>query len=265
MSDVTIGQSWSSPWWVLSDYLEMAKRSLRHIASDPEQLVTVTLQPVLTLVIMRFLIGGAIQAGTRQNYLDFVLPGIFIIMAGFAAVTTALGVASDMLQGVVDRFRTLPMAKPAVVAGHVIADLPRALIGLAVTIGAGLLIGFRSHAGVGAWAAAIGITLLATFALSWIAAVIGLLGNSVEVVQQVAALVIIPVFISNAFVPTGTMPAWLRVVAANQPLSQAIDCIRAFLGGTPAGDHFALALGELAGIIVLAFVVQTMLFKRKTS
>ena len=136
-----------SRWWVLSDYFEMVKRSLRHIANDPDQLVTVTLQPVLTLTIMDFFIGGAIKTGTRQDYLDFVLPGIFIVMAGFAAVTTALGVASDMLQGVVDRFRTLPMAKSAVVAGYVISDLPRALIGLAVTIGVGLLIGFRSPAG----------------------------------------------------------------------------------------------------------------------
>lgn len=265
MSAVTVTGRRPSPWWVLSDYFEMVKRSLRHIANDPEQLGTVTLQPVLTLVIMHFLVGGAIQAGTRQNYLDFVLPGIFIVMAGFAAVTTALGVASDMLQGVVDRFRTLPMAKSAVVAGHVIADLPRALIGLAVTIGVGLLIGFRSPAGAGAWAAAIGMTLLATFTLSWIAAVIGLLGTSVEVVQQLAALVVIPVFLSNALVPTDTMPAWLRVIAANQPLSQAIDCIRAFLGRTPAGDHLGLALAELAGIIVVAFVLETVLFKRKTS
>jgi ABC-2 type transport system permease protein len=186
-------------------------------------------------------------------------------MAGFAAVTTALGVASDMQQGVIDRFRTLPMAKSAVVAGHVISDMPRALIGLAVTIGVGLLIGFRSHAGPGAWAAATGMALLATFTLSWIAAVIGLLGKSVEVVQQLAALVIIPVFLSNALVPTGTMPAWLRVVAANQPLSQAIDCIRGLLAGTSTGDHLGLALAELAGTIVIAFTLETVLFMRKTS
>ena len=254
-----------SRWWVLSDYYEMVKRSLRHIGGDPEQLVTVTLQPVLTLAIMDFFIGGAIKTGSRQDYLDFVLPGIFIVMAGFAAVTTALGVASDMLQGVVDRFRTLPMAKSAVVAGYVISDLPRALIGLAVTIGVGLFIGFRSPAGVGAWAGAIGLTLLATFALSWIAAVIGLLGKSVEVVQQVAAVIIIPVFLSNALVPTDTMPAWLRVIAGNQPLSQAIDCIRALLAGTPLGDHLELALTELAGIIAVAFAVAILLFKRKTA
>lgn len=255
----------TAAWWMLSDYLEMAKRSLRHIACDPEQLVNVTIQPVLTLLIMYYLIGGAIQAGTRQNYLDFVLPGIFIVMAAFAAVTTTLSVVSDMQQGVVDRFRTLPMAKSAVVSGQVISDLPRTLIGLVVTVGVGLLLGFRSNAGFAAWAGAIGITLLVTFTLSWIAAVIGLLGKSIEVAQQIAAVIIIPVFISNAIVPTATMPRWLRVIAANQPLSQAIDCIRAFLARTPTGRHLPLAVAELAGIIAVTFIVQTALFRRRTA
>src|SRR5262245_15358931 len=106
-----------SLWWTLSDYAEMVKRSLKHIAHDPDQLVTVTLQPVLTLVLTTIFLGGAIQAGMRQNYLDFLLPGIFVVMAGFAAITTATSVAVDMLQGVIDRFRTLPMAKSSIVTG----------------------------------------------------------------------------------------------------------------------------------------------------
>lgn len=254
-----------SPWWALSDYLEMVKRSLRHIVRDPDQLVTVTLQPVLTLLLMNFFIGGAIQAGTKQNYLDFVLPGMFVIMAGFASVTTAVGLSSDLSQGAVDRFRTLPMAKSAVVSGHVIADLPRSLVGLAVTIGFGLAIGFRSPAGLGAWSAAIGITLLVTFALSWIAAIIALLGRSVEVVQQIAAVIIFPTFLSNALVPTDTMPSWLRDVIANQPLSQAIDSIRALLGGAPLGDHLGLTLIEFGGIVVFAFVLSAVLFRRRVA
>jgi len=251
-----------SLWWTLSDHAEMVKRSLKHIAHDPDQLVTVTLQPVLTLVIMNIFLGGAIQAGMQQNYLDFLLPGVFLVMAGFAAVTTATSVAVDMLQGVIDRFRTLPMAKSSIVTGHVISDLPRAAIGLAVTIGVGVLFGFRSSAGIGAWAAAIGLTLLVTFALSWVAAVIGLLGRSLEVVQQLAAVIILPVFLSNALVPTDTLPDWLRGVVANQPISQATDAMRALLSNQPVGDHLALALIEFAAISVLAFIIATLLFKR---
>lgn len=251
-----------SLWWTLSDYAEMVKRSLKHIAHDPDQLVTVTLQPVLTLVIMNIFLGGAIQAGMQQNYLDFLLPGIFIVMAAFAALTTATSVAVDMLQGAIDRFRTLPMAKSAVVTGHVIADLPRAAIGLAVTIGVGVLFGFRSSAGIGGWAAALGLTLLVTFALSWVAAVIGLLGRSIEVAQQISAVIILPVFLSNALVPTDTLPGWLRVVVANQPISQATDAIRALLFNQPVGDHLALALIEFAAISLVAFIIAALLFKR---
>jgi ABC-2 type transport system permease protein len=251
-----------SSWWVLSDYLEMVKRNLRHIVHDPDQPVTVTIQPVLTLMIMQIFLGGAIQAGTKQNYLDFLLPGIFMVMSGFAAITTATSVTVDMLHGVVDRFRTLPMAKSAVIAGHVISDLPRALIGLAVTIGLGALFGFRSPADIGAWTAAIELVLLVTFALSWIAAVIGLLGRSVEVVQQVSAVIIIPVFLSNSLVPTATMPAWLRVITENQPISQAIDTIRALLANRPFGDHLNLTVIEFGGIIIVAFAIASILFRR---
>ena len=129
-----------------SDYWEMAKRSLRHIRHDPEQLVNVTLQPVLIVVLADFLFGGAIKTGTPGSYINFVMPGILVVAAAFAAVTTTISVAADMLEGVIDRFRTLPMAKSAVITGHVIADLTRSLVGLAVTIAAGYAVGFRPAA-----------------------------------------------------------------------------------------------------------------------
>jgi ABC-type multidrug transport system permease subunit len=117
------------------------------------------------------------------------------------------------------RFRTLPMAKSAVITGHLIADLARGLLGLAVTIAAGNAVGFRPSAGIGGWAAAVAVFLLVTLALSLLATLIGLLGKNVEVAQQLAAIIIIPVFFSSALVPAGTMPPWLRVVTANQPMT----------------------------------------------
>src|SRR5580698_2567653 len=142
--------------WVISDYWEMIKRSLRHIRHDPEQLTNVTVQPVLMVVLMKFLFGGAISTGASGgSYINFVLPGILIVAAAFAAVSTTTSVAADLLDGVIDRFRTLPMAKSAVVTGHVIADLARSLVGAAVTIAAGYAVGFRPVAGPGAWGAVI--------------------------------------------------------------------------------------------------------------
>ena len=248
--------------WIASDYWEMAKRSLRHIRHDPEQLANVTLQPVLLIVLMTFVFGGAIRTGTHGSYINFVMPGVFVAAAAFAAVTTTASVAADMLEGVIDRFRSLPMAKSSVLTGHVIADLARAMVGLAVTIAVGYAAGFRPSAGLGGWALALAVILIVTLALSWLAALIGLLGTSPETAQQLAAIVVIPVFLSSAVVPTGTMPPWLRVVTANQPITQAIDTLRALLAGQPPGSHLWLTLAEFAGIIAVTFTLATVLFRR---
>lgn len=248
--------------WALSDYWEMAKRSLRHIRHDPEQLGNVTITPVMLVVLMKFLFGGAINTGTHGSYINFAMPGIFVAAAAFAAVTTAISVAADMHEGVIDRFRTLPIAKSSVVTGHVIADLARSLIGLTVTIGAGYAAGFRPGAGLGGWAAAVAVILLVTFALSWLAALIGLVGRSVEAAQQLAALVVIPVFLSSALVPAATMPSWLRVITANQPVTQAIDSLRSLLSGQPPGSHLWLAIAEFAGVIAVAASLAAVVFRR---
>jgi ABC-2 type transport system permease protein len=262
MTAVLAGTRRQPAAWVASDYWEMAKRSLRHIRHDPEQLVNVTLQPVLIVVVADFLFGGAINTGTHGSYINFVMPGILVVVAAFAAVTTTVSVAADMLEGVIDRFRTLPMAKSAVIAGHVIADLARSLVGLAVTIAVGYAVGFRPAAGIGGWAMAVAVFLLVTLALSLLAALIGLLGKSVEVAQQFGAIIIIPVFFSSALVPAGTMPSWLRVVTANQPITQAVGTLRALLLNQPPGSHLWLTLTEFGGIVVVAFTLAAILFKR---
>ena len=165
----------------------------------------------------------------------------------------------------IERFRTLPIAKSSVITGHVIADLARCVIGLAVTIGAGYATGFRPSAGPGGWAMAVAVILLVTLALSWLAALLGLAGRTVEGAQQLGAIVVIPVFFSSALVPTATMPSWLRVVTANQPITQAIDTLRALLAGHPPGDHLWLTITEFTGIIVTTSALATALFKRAAS
>ncbi len=160
--------------------------------------------------------------------------------------------------------RTLPIAKSSVIAGHVVADLVRSGFGVVVTIGVGIAVGFRPHASVGDWAAAIDLLALVALGMSWLAALIGLLGRSLEVTQQLSALIILPVFFSSALVPTGTMPGWLRIVLANQPFSQAIDALRAVMLGQPVGDHMWWALAEFGVITVVAGAVGGALFRRST-
>jgi ABC-2 type transport system permease protein len=251
--------------WAVSDHWEMAKRSLRHLRNDPEQLGNVTITPIMTVLLLTFVFGGAIKTGSHSSYINFMMPGIFAAVAAFAAVTTTIGVAADMHEGVMDRLRTLPIAKSSVVTGHVLADLARSLIGLAATVAVGYAVGFRPAAGLGGWAIAVAVILLLTFALSWIAALIGLLGTSPEVAQQLAAIVVIPVFLSSALVPTATMPSWLRVVTANQPITEAIDTVRAVLAGQPPGSHLWLAVAELAGVIAIAVMLADAMFGRRAA
>ncbi|MEC3958480.1 ABC transporter permease [Nocardia sp. CDC153] len=250
--------------WMVSDYWEMVRRSLVHIRHDPEQLINVTLQPVLTIILMNYLLGGAISTGGHEHYIDYVMPGVLVVAIAFAAVTTATSVAADLQDGVVDRFRTLPIAKSAVIAGHVVADLIRSGFGVVVTTGVGIAVGFRPHASIGGWVATAGLLVLVALGLSWLAALIGLLGRSLEVTQQLSALIILPVFFSSALVPTDTMPGWLRVVLANQPVTQAVDALRALLLNQPFGNHLWMALIEFGAITLAAGAFAGVLFRRST-
>jgi ABC-2 type transport system permease protein len=250
-------------YWLVSDNAALVRRSLLHIKHDPDQLVSVTVQPVLLVVMFRYFLGGAIRTGSSESYINFVMAGIFIETAAITATTTAVSVAADVTQGVIDRFRALPMATSAVLVGHVVADLARASAGIVVMVCLGLAVGFRPSASVAGWAAAIGLTLLVTCSLSWVAALLGLLSKSVEAAQQFALVLIIPVLASSAFVPASTMPGWLQAVVANQPMSQAIDAVRALLLGMPTGSHLGLAVVWFAGILTAAFTAAGYLFNRR--
>jgi ABC-2 type transport system permease protein len=255
----------SNFYWLASNHWELAKRSLRHIKHDPDQLVTVTIQPVMLVLLFRYFFAGAIRIGGTENYINFLMAGIFVETAVICATTTATSVSADMTRGVIDRFRTLPMARSAVLGGHVIADLVRSAVGIVVMVGLGLAVGFRPSAGIGSWTTAIGLTLLVTLALSWVAAVIGLLGRSVEAVQQLAMLLVLPIFASSAFVPISSMPGWVQIIAGNEPLTQAIDAVRALLLGTPVGPHLVLTFTWFGGIAIAAYVAANRLVNRRAS
>ena len=252
-------------FWALSDIWELTKRGLLHIRRDPDQLVSVTVQPVILVVLFRYMFGGAIDTGSGESYINFLMAGIFIETAALTATSTSTAVALDLRSGATDRFRSLPMLTSAVLAGQVIADLARSAVGMAVMVGLGLAVGFRPHAGAPGWLGALGLTFLVTFALSWIAACLGMLGGSVEAVQQFGLVLIVPILFSSAFVPTGTMPGWLRVVADNQPMTQAIDAVRALLLGQPTAGHVQATLLWFGGLTVAAIASAGFLFRLRTS
>lgn len=255
----------SRAYFALFDTLQLIKRSLKHILKNPDQLLSLIIQPVMFMLLFRYVFGGAIQTG-GTSYVNFLVAGILIQSAAFGALTTSLSVATDLQRGIVDRFKSLPMMSSAVMIGHVVADLVRNIISSAVMVGVALLVGFRPDATVAEWFYAIGLLLLFTFAFSWVSAIIGLVAKSVEAVQWIGFVLVFPfTFASAAFVPTATMPKGLRVFAENQPVTQVIEALRALLVGTPIGNHGRLAIIWCVGIIAITIPLAGYLFRNRVT
>jgi len=248
--------------WLFIDTGVMVKRSLLHIRQDMEQLLGLTIQPIMFVVLFRYVFGGAIQTG-GTSYINFLMAGIFVQTAAFGSTVTGVSIATDMQRGIMDRFRSLPMNKSAVLSGHIIGDLIRNAFSTVVMILAGLVVGFRPEATFLGWIAVFALLMLFTFSLSWVFALIGLAGKSVEFVQQSSFIWIFPLtFVSSAFVPVDTMPHILQVFAKNQPLTQVIDAIRALLLNQPVGNHAWIAVAWSVAILAVAFVIAVRLFRR---
>jgi ABC transporter DrrB family efflux protein len=265
MENAEIPKVQDRPWlyWAISDSFEIAKRSLIQVVQVPDQLLGVTLQPIIFIVLFRYVFGGAISTGS-VSYVNYLIPGIFIMTAVFTSLTTMVGLAADMNNGIVDRFRSLPMVKSAILIGTGSADLVRSSLGIVVMIIAGLAVGFRPHADVGAWIVAILLLLLVTYTFSWLSAPLGMLAKSVQAAQQFGFFFFPLTFISGAFVPVQSMPSWLRGFAINQPLSQFIAAIRSLLLNEPVGNHIWVSLLWCVGIIGFSVPVASWLFRRKT-
>jgi ABC-2 type transport system permease protein len=252
----------------LNDSLIMIKRSSRHILRNIDQLLGAFFQPIMFLVLFSAVFGGAISKALPPgvSYLNFLMAGIIVQTVAFGSTTTAVAVCNDLQKGIVDRFRSLPMANLAVLNGHVISDVFRNSISTTVMLLAGLVIGFRTGASFTQWLEIAGILLLFTLAFSWLAAIMGVLAKSVEAVQWLTFIIIFPLtFASTAFVPAEGMTHYLRVFAVNQPISQIVEAVRALMLGTPIGNHGWLAVIWSIGILIVAVPVASWLFRRKTT
>ena len=215
-----------SLYWVVADTLVMTGRQLKRIRCVPDEVVTSTLQPVFFVVLFRYIFGGAI-AVRGTSYVNYLVAGILVQSIILGSAFSGIGVATDLQRGLVDRFRSLPMAKSAVLTGRILADLVRSTFIVLIVWMIGLLVGFRPGGTVLAWLAAMGLLLLGSLTFSWFSALLGLLLSSVEAVQQAFVVWALPLmFASSALVPTSTMPGWLRPFVEHQPVSLLIDAVR---------------------------------------
>ncbi len=242
--------------------LTMAGRCVRLSLRQVDALLTSLLLPVLLMLIFVYLFGGAIDTGT--DYVTYVVPGVILLCAGFGSATTAVSVNQDMTGGIVDRFRSLDVGGPSVLAGHVAASVVRNAASTVLVLAVALAIGFRPEAGPLEWLAVAGVLLAFVLAISSLAAALGLLAGSPEAANGVTFLVMFLPYASSAFVPVDTMPSWLQGFAAHQPITPVVETVRGLLLGMPVGDHAWTALAWCAGILVVSVAASGALFRRRT-
>lgn len=239
------------------------RRSLVLSLRDGETLSMSIMLPVLLMLMFTFVFGGALDAS--GGYVDYVVPGIILLCAGYGAASTATYVARDMSTGIIDRFRTMPLRAGAVLTGHVVASVVRNLVATTVVIGVALLVGFRPTAGPVEWIAAFGMITVYIFVITYLYAAIGLASSSPEAAAGYGFVLMFVPYLSSAFVPVDTMPAFLRPIAQNQPVTPIIETIRGLLLDGSLQTEPLWALGWCAVILAVAVAWGAWLFRRPRS
>ena len=237
--------------YALADTVVLAKRSLLRIPRQPDLLLGFTVQPVMFVLLFVYVFGGAIVT-PGFDYVDFLIPGILVQSMAFGGFVTALGLAEDLKKGLIDRFRSLPMSRAAVLTGRTLADITTNVIQVTIMLAVGLAVGFRFQTGALDVIAGIALLLLLGYAFSWVFAFLGLTASSPEASNAYGFIIILPLtFASSAFVPVDSMPSWLAAFAEVQPVTTMVDATRALFIGTPAGNDVWGAVLWAIGIILV--------------
>jgi len=246
----------------LSDTVNVTGRNLKTLFRTPQALIFATVQPVIFVLLFRYAFGGAIRVpGT--NYVDYLMPGIFAQSVAFGAIGAAVGLSADLRSGILVRFRTLPMARIAVLAGRTTADLARNLAVVVVMTGVGFAVGFRAANGIGGLLAALGLVVIFAYAMSWIFVTVGLRVSDPEAAQALGVpIVFLLVFTSSAFVPLRSMPGWLQAFGAHQPVNALASAERALILGGPAAHDVLVSLGWSAGILLVFGALSARVYAR---
>ncbi len=246
----------------IGDTAVLTGRSLRHILRSPDTIVTTALMPIAIMLLFVYVFGGAVDTGT-DSYVEYLLPGILLITIASGVAYTAYRLFLDLSGGIVERFQSMPIARSSVLWAHVLTSVVANIASLLVVVGVALIMGFRSGASVLDWLAIGGILILFTLAVTWIAVIAGLSAKSVDGASAFSyALIFLP-FLSSAFVPTETMPGPVRWFAENQPVTSIVNSIRALLSGEPVGADLWVALAWCGGILIVAYLIATAIYRRR--
>jgi ABC transporter DrrB family efflux protein len=257
----------TTPWRALIDILVITERNLIALTRIPEALFFSSVQPVMFVLLFRYVFAGAIHiSGIKGGYVNFLMPGIFVQTIAFGAVSTAIGLAEDLQKGIIERFRSLPMARSAVIAGRTLADLSRNVFVVAIITGVGYAVGFRIEH-VAGYFAGVGLLLLFAYALSWGFAVIGLSAPNSETAQVMSFPILFPLtFAAGTFVQVSSMAGWLQGFATYQPVGEAVAAARSLMvgGPGPAANHVIATLLWVAGILVVLVPISVWRYRTRT-
>jgi ABC-2 type transport system permease protein len=251
--------------YVVGDTAVMLKRSLRHILRSPDTIITTAVTPIAMLLLFVYVFGGSIDTGSGpgEKYVNYLLPGILLITVASGVAYTSYRLFLDLQSGIFERFQSMPIARSAALWGHVLTSLVANFISLALVVLVALAMGFRSGAGVLAWLAVVGMLVIFTLALTWLAVIAGLAAKTTDGAGGFAYPLLFLPFLSSAFVPTENMPGPVRWFAENQPVTSIVNTIRNLYAEQPVGNDIWIALAWCVGLLVVAYVLAMRTYRRK--
>jgi ABC-2 type transport system permease protein len=257
--------------YALADSATMLRRNLKRMVRYPSMTLQLIGMPIVFLLLFVYVFGGTLGAGIggatggRADYVNYVTPAIILMTITAAVQGTTISVAMDMTEGIIDRFRTMAIARVSVLTGHVLGSLIQTMLSIAAVLGVALLIGFRPSAGPGDWLALTGVLVMMAFAFIWLSVALGLASRTVESSSNVGLPLVLLPFLGSGFVPTGSMPTALRWFAEYQPFTPLIETIRGLLMGTAIGNSAGLAVAWCAGITLGGYLWSRQLFNREST
>src|ERR1700743_3649469 len=246
------------------DTAVLTGRTMRHVTRSLDTIITTAVTPIAMLLLFVYVLGGAIKHGSG-TYVTYLLPGILLITIASGISYTALRLFTDMQGGIFERFQSMPIARSSVLWAHVLTSLAANVVSIVAVTGVAVAMGFRSGAGVPAWLAVAGLLILFTLALTWVAVIPGLTAKSVDGASAFAYPLIFLPFISSAFVPPCSMPGPVRAFADNQPMTSIVNTIRALLAQHPAAASTWIAFAWCTGILIVAYALAMITYRRKTA
>ncbi|MFF3026278.1 ABC transporter permease [Microbacterium sp. NPDC057944] len=250
----------------VADTATLTGRSMRHVFRSADTIITTAVTPIALMLLFVYVFGGALKQSTgTENYVNYLLPGILLIAIASGIAYTAFRLFTDMQSGIFERFHSMPIARSSVLWAHVLTSLVANGITLAIIFAVGFLMGFRTGASVFAWLGVIGILLLFTLALTWLAIIAGLSAKTTDGASAFSYPLIFLPFISSAFVPTDTMPGPVRWFAENQPVTSIVNTIQALFAEKPVGNDIWVALAWCVGILVVGYVFAIIAYRKKIS